>query len=99
MLLLNAAVAAPAPADDDASVVDFIVVEAPASLRPILERELDILRWRGSRFVTPALLDELLVDARKQAWEVAVEAGVRITGTAQEPRVQLVSDPPYRTST
>lgn len=74
--MLSAAFATPAAGNDATTVVDFIVViDAPANLRPVLERGLDIRRWRGSRFVTRPLLDELLVDARKQAREIAATEG------------------------
>ena len=76
LLWLAAAFTARAEAQDNAAVVDFVVeVAAPAPLRPIIERSLDIHRWRDSGFVTSALLEELLVDALEQTWELAATEG------------------------
>lgn len=75
-LWLVATFVTPAQASEEAPVVDFVViVEAPAALRPVIDRALEIRRWRGSRFVTAELLDELLVDARQQVWEAVATEG------------------------
>ena len=76
LLWFGVTIAARAQGVEDAAVVDFVVVvEAPANLRPVLERSLDIRRWRDSGYVTAAFLEDLLVDARKQTWEVAATEG------------------------
>jgi len=101
LLWLAAAFTPRAQAQDHAAVVDFdVVVEAPAALRQVMERSLDIRRWRDSGFVTSALLEELLVDALEQAWELAATEGYfgaavdgHIDSSVQPQRVRIRVDP------
>jgi translocation and assembly module TamB len=94
----------------DATLAGRLRVRSNAAGELLAEGTVDILRGtyivygqtlniENGRLYFDGPADNPRLDITAMRRNMAVEAGVRITGTAQEPRVQLVSDPPYRTST
>ncbi len=74
-----------------------VAVDAPAPLRQAIERSLDIRSWQGFEYVTPELLDQLVVAAEQRIRDTLENEGYfsgRIDvgiDTSVEPRVVRAS--------
>ncbi len=93
--------AACAHADETNPYIAFdVAIEAPAPLRPAIERALDIRSWQGFEFVTPELLEQLVVAARQRTRDALETEGyfsadveTRIDPTVEPRLIRIIVTP------
>ncbi|MDB5811127.1 MAG: putative outer membrane protein putative antigen [Betaproteobacteria bacterium] len=76
LLFVATASAADVPVVGDEATFKFkLTVEAPSSLRDMLQNGLDLARWQSYESMTLSLLESLVTDAKAQALEAAATDG------------------------
>ena len=77
-----------------------IVIDAPAPLKTIIERNVGLARWQTYADMTPELLERLSAEAREEIRNIAAAEGyfsamvdVKVDGDAKPPLVTITLTP------